>query len=239
MNIDRAMILSAGRGERLRPLTDHLPKPLVKAGGQPLLYWHVQKLRQAGILDIIVNSAWLHEQIEEYLGDGSAFGVRITHSVEGPGGLETAGGIIKALPFFEGRPFLAVNGDTLMDLDYRQFLENIPAPGQARIFLTQNPPHNAKGDFSLEGGRVRARDQGENAYTFTGAAVYTPEIFKDLKVQRLKLRPVLDGLIKKGALFGQLIRGRWFDVGTSERLKEADRYMQQTHTQKTGEQCNS
>jgi MurNAc alpha-1-phosphate uridylyltransferase len=219
----RAMILAAGRGERLRPITDKIPKPMVEVGGRPLLYWHVMKLKQAGISEIIVNSAWLHEKIEEYLGDGSRFGVRIEHSVEGPGGLETAGGIVKALPFFEGKPFLVVNGDTLMDADYSQFLRDVPESGSARIFLAPNPKHHPNGDYAIEDGR--AVPGGAGALTFTGAALYTPAVFSEMEPVRKPLRPVFDRLAGSGRLLASKIEGRWFDCGTVERLREADDYM--------------
>lgn len=219
----RAMILAAGRGERLRPITDTIPKPMVEVAGHPLLWWHVMRLKQAGIHDIIVNSAWLHQKIEDYLGDGARFGVRITHSVEGPGGLETAGGIVKALPFFKGEPFLVVNGDTLMDADYAQFLEPVPDKGYARLFLADNPPHHPQGDFAIRGGKAVSGIEG--ALTFTGSALYTPEVFAGMAEERMPLRPVFDRLSAAGRLLGSRIRGRWFDCGTIERLCEADEYM--------------
>lgn len=219
----RAMILAAGRGERLRPITDTIPKPMVEVAGHPLLWWHVMRLKQAGIRDIIVNSAWLHQKIEDYLGDGARFGVRITNSVEGPGGLETAGGIVKALPFFKGEPFLVVNGDTLMDADYAQFLEPVPDKGYARLFLADNPPHHPQGDFAIRGGKAVSGIEG--ALTFTGSALYTPEVFAGMAEERMPLRPVFDRLSATGRLLGSRIRGRWFDCGTIERLCEADEYM--------------
>lgn len=219
----RAMILAAGRGERLRPITDTIPKPMVEVAGYPLLWWHVMRLKQAGIRDIIVNSAWLHQKIEDYLGDGARFGVRITHSVEGPGGLETAGGIIKALSFFRGEPFLVVNGDTLMDADYAQFIDGTPSPGCARIFLVDNPPHHPQGDFAIQGGKAVSGSEG--ALTFTGAALYTPGVFAGMAEERMPLRPVFDRLAATGRLLASRISGRWFDCGTVERLHEADYYM--------------
>lgn len=218
----RAMILCAGRGERLRPVTDTTPKPMVMVGGKPLLYWHVMRLKRAGINEIIVNSAWLHEQIESYLGNGQSFGVRIAHSVEGPGGLETAGGIIKALPFFGGKPFLVVNGDTYMDADYAQFMDSPPAEGMARIFLATNPPHHPQGDYAIRDGR--ACIAGRNKMTFTGAAVYSASVFSGMEIKRLPLRPILDRLISEDCLLARQIDGRWFDCGTIERLNEADNY---------------
>lgn len=216
----RAMILAAGRGERLRPITDTIPKPLVSVGGKELLVRHIESLKKAGIGEIVVNSAWLSEKIVAFLGDGSRFGVSVTHSVEEGRGLETAGGIIKALPFFEGEPFLVVNGDTLINADYREFTRDIPAPGEACLFLVPNPAHHPEGDFALREGKVvRGGD-----YTFSGCALYTPEVFAGMRVERVPLRPIFDKLIEKNRLKGRVLNGSWFDVGTAQRLKEADAY---------------
>lgn len=172
----KAMILAAGRGERLRPITDTCPKPLVKVGGKELLVWHIEKLKQVGITDILINSAYLSEKIVDFIGDGSKFGVKVTHSVEGASGLETAGGIIKALPFFEGQDFLVVNGDTFIDADYKQFLEPLENEYLARLYLVDNPPHNQKGDFKIEDGKCyRGSD-----YTFSGTAVYKTKAFLNM-----------------------------------------------------------
>lgn len=217
----RAMILAAGRGERLRPLTDHIPKPLVKVAGRELLLWHILRLKKAGIEEIVVNSAWLSQKIVEFLGDGSKWNVNITHSVEGAGGLETAGGIIRALSFFQGEPFLVVNGDTYMDADYVQFLDHDVKSGQALLFMTQNPMHNPQGDFYMGDDGLLQKGPG---FTFSGAAIYSPQIFATMSETRLPLRPVFEKLIEKKCLKGQMLRGRWFDVGTLQRLDEADAY---------------
>lgn len=217
----KAMILAAGRGERLRPLTDTTPKPLIKVGGEELIVRHIKKLKEIGITEIVVNSAHLHEQIEARLGDGSEFGVNITHSVEGPGGLETAGGIIKALPYLGEEPFLTLNADTLMDADYRQFLLPKVEEGEARLFLTGNPEHHPQGDFDLKEGTAVMG----SSYTFSGAALYSPQIFSSMPVQRLPLRPVFEKLAAEGKLKGSLLEGRWFDVGTLQRLNEAEQYI--------------
>lgn len=218
----RAMILAAGRGERQRPITDSIPKPMVKVGGVELLVWHIERLKKAGIKDIIVNSAWLSDKIVDFLGDGHRFAVHISHSIEGEGGLETAGGIARALPFFEDRPFLVVNGDTYMDADYAQFIEATLANGEALLFMTQNPAHNPKGDFSLANNGLLRIGEG---YTFSGAAVYSPEIFKNMPVKKYPLRPVFEKLIANNKLHGRMLNGKWFDVGTIERLKLADNYV--------------
>ena len=164
----KAMILAAGRGERLRPITDTCPKPLVKVGDKSLIEWHLEKLKKAGVTDILINSAYLSSMIVSYLGDGHKFGVNITHSVEGDSGLETAGGIINALPFFEGEDFLVVNGDTFIDGDYKQFLTPLKAGVQARLYLVNNPEHNLKGDFSLDEKGMCTRGTG---YTFSGTEI--------------------------------------------------------------------
>nr|MCR5537050.1 nucleotidyltransferase family protein [Succinivibrio sp.] len=170
----RAMILAAGRGERLRPLTDTTPKPLIKVGGRPLIEWHILKLKAAGITEIVVNSAYLSEQIVTALGDGRQYGVKISHSVEGAEGLETAGGIIRALPLLGTEPFLVVNGDTFIDADYSQFVKAELKGAFALLFMVENPAHNQKGDFAIT-------KEGElclgGSYTFSGAALYHPEPF--------------------------------------------------------------
>lgn len=218
----RAMILAAGRGERLRPLTDTCPKPLIRVGGQPLLYWHLIKLKAAGITEVIVNSAHLSKMIVDYLEDGSKFSMHIEHSVEREGGLETAGGIIKALPFFEDEPFLVLNGDTYIDGDYAQFLTNEPPENGAFLYLTHNPQHNLRGDFSL-GSDADVEKGGE--YTFTGAALYSPKAFCGESVAKKPLRPFFDRWIALKALKGTLLEGAWFDAGTTERLQIIEDYI--------------
>ncbi len=218
----RAMILAAGRGERLRPLTDTCPKPLIKVGGKELLVWHIERLRQAGISEIIVNSAWLSSMIVDFLGDGARFGVHIEHSVEEPGGLETAGGIIKALPFFEGRDFLVVNGDTYMDTDYREFIKTPLEGALARLFLTVNPPHNQKGDFAVSADHKLIKG---SSYTFSGAALYSCRAFEGYGVQRLALRPFFERWIEKKEALAEILTGQWFDAGTVERLKIIEDYI--------------
>ena len=210
-----AMILAAGRGERLRPLTDTTPKPLIDAGGVPLIVRHIKALKEAGITDIVVNSAWLSDKIVNFLGDGKQFGVHITHSVEGPGGLETAGGIIKALPYLSDT-FLVVNGDTYMDVSYAKFLQRkLPDNICARLYLVKNPAHNLKGDFALgEDGLV----QYGNSYTFSGTALYRKTAFAHMNVCRLKLRPLFDKWIAAGALQGCVFDEPWFDAGTYRRF---------------------
>ena len=218
----KAMILAAGRGERLRPITDTCPKPLVKVGGKELLVWHIEKLKQVGITDILINSAYLSEKIVDFIGDGSKFGVKVTHSVEGASGLETAGGIIKALPFFEGKDFLVVNGDTFIDADYKQFLEPVETEYLARLYLVDNPPHNQKGDFKIEDGKCyRGSD-----YTFSGTAVYKTKAFLNMPIEKKPLLPLFLKWSQIHELSAKPLCGKWFDVGTIERLNQVNSYIQ-------------
>ncbi|HIV15721.1 MAG TPA: nucleotidyltransferase family protein [Candidatus Avisuccinivibrio pullicola] len=219
-----AMILAAGRGDRLRPLTDSTPKPLIEVGGKPLLQWHIERLRDAGIREMVINSAWLSEQIVAFAGDGERFGVRITHSVEGPGGLETAGGIIKALPHLgksDEDCFVVVNADTFMDVDYRTLLAEPHASELARLFLVPNPAHHKEGDFDLaENGKVHMG----SGYTFSGAAVYRVGAFRGHRAERVPLRPYFEQWSTHNAMCGSLLEGAWFDVGTVERLEQVRAY---------------
>ena len=218
----KAMILAAGRGERLRPITDTCPKPLVKVGGKELLVWHIEKLKQVGITDILINSAYLSEKIVDFIGDGSKFGVKVTHSVEGASGLETAGGIIKVLPFFEGKDFLVVNGDTFIDADYKQFLEPLEIEYLARLYLVDNPPHNQKGDFKIEDGKCyRGSD-----YTFSGTAVYKTKAFLNMPIEKKPLLPLFLKWSQIHELSAKPLCGKWFDVGTIERLNQVNSYIQ-------------
>ena len=218
----KAMILAAGRGERLRPITDTCPKPLVKVGGKELLVWHIEKLKQVGITDILINSAYLSEKIVDFIGAGSKFGVKVTHSVEGASGLETAGGIIKALPFFEGKDFLVVNGDTFIDADYKQFLEPLENEYLARLYLVDNPPHNQKGDFKIEDGKCyRGSD-----YTFSGTAVYKTKAFLNMPIEKKPLLPLFLKWSQIHELSAKPLCGKWFDVGTIERLNQVNSYIQ-------------
>lgn len=218
----KAMILAAGRGERLRPITDTIPKPLVKVGDKELLVWHLEKLKKAKITDIIINSAYLSQKIVSFIGDGSRFGVRVTHSIEGQKGLETAGGIIKALPFFENKPFLVVNGDTFMDADYNQFVEPLDDTVSAKLFLVENPPHNQKGDFSIDENGNCKRGPG---FTFSGAALYNPKAFSGFEVQRMPLLPLFEKWAENNLLKAKLVNGKWFDVGTIQRLDTVNNYI--------------
>lgn len=222
------MILAAGRGERMRPLTDTTPKPLLEVGGQPLIVWHINRLKRAGITQIVINHAWLGQKIEAALGDGSRFGVDIAYSPEQEGGLETAGGIATALPLLGNQPFLVVNGDVLTDIDFCQAVEtaeNMSPDTLAYLWLVNNPPHHPDGDFVLAADGMIA-SEGCGALTFSGVGVYRPELFADtLPHQRAKLAPLLRKAMDRGAVRGTKHQGFWLDVGTVERLKEAETFV--------------
>lgn len=224
----RAMILAAGRGERMRPLTDTCPKPLLKVGSEPLIGWHLRRLKAAGIEEIVINHAWLGQQIEETLGNGAAYGVSIAYSAEGAQGLETAGGIATALPLLGEEPFLVINGDVLTDIDFTlasaQAAKLSAEQRLAYLWLVQNPAHNPKGDFVLQtDGAVLSTGAGE-ALTFSGMGVYHPALFHDTPPkQAAKLAPLLRAAMEVGKVQGVKHEGLWLDVGTVERLAEAER----------------
>lgn len=216
------MILAAGRGERMRPLTDHTPKPLLMAGGKPLIVWHVEKLAGAGIGRVVINHAHLGEQIEAMLGNGDAFGVRITYSREGTA-LETAGGIATALPLLGDAPFLVVNADIWTDYDFRQLLPRLDAMRTQRddslayLVLVDNPPQHARGDFFLDGNHVHSG--GMPLLTFSGIGIYRPALFAGLVAGvPAKLAPLLRRAMDSGQVTGEHYAGRWRDIGTPERL---------------------
>jgi MurNAc alpha-1-phosphate uridylyltransferase len=217
----KAMILAAGRGERMRPLTDHTPKPLLQAGGKPLIVWHIERLAQAGFRELVINHAHLGRQIEEALGGGERWGVRISYSDEGKA-LETAGGIAKALPLLGDRPFLVVNGDVYTDYDFER-LRSQPMEGvAAHLVLVDNPPQHPAGDFGLADGKLV--EQGEERLTFSGIGVYRPEFFASVAPgAKAKLAPLLFAALASGQVTAEHYRGVWVDVGTPERLQALDR----------------
>jgi len=215
----KAFILAAGRGERMRPLTDHTPKPLLLAGGKPLIVWHMERLAAAGFREIVINHAHLGTLIEQTLGDGSQWGLHIQYSPEPPGALETAGGIATALPLLGDESFLVVNGDVYCDIDFGHFSGSTAA---AHLVMVDNPAHHSGGDFSLDGQRV-VYANGEQTLTYAGIGVFSPSFFADVKPGTvMKLRPLLDAAIAAGTLTGERFAGRWVDVGTPQRLAELD-----------------
>ncbi|WP_415036292.1 N-acetylmuramate alpha-1-phosphate uridylyltransferase MurU [Azonexus sp.] len=220
----QAMILAAGRGERMRPLTDHTPKPLLPAGGKPLIVWHLEKLAVAGVRDVVINHAHLGEQIEAVLGDGAKWGLTIRYSPEPPGALETAGGIARALPLLGTAPFLVVNGDIWCALDFSPLVQRVRTGWQplAHLLMVANPAHHAGGDFSLDGEKL-VFAQSEGSLTYAGVGVFSPAFFTGVPAdQPLKMRLLLDAAIRAGTLSGELFGGTWVDVGTPQRLAELD-----------------
>ncbi|MBD2858624.1 nucleotidyltransferase family protein [Spongiibacter sp. KMU-158] len=218
----KAMILAAGLGSRMRPLTETCPKPLLKAGGKPLIDYHLEKLAQAGVREVVVNSAWLSEQILDYLGDGQRYGLSILHSPESEP-LETAGGIVKALPLLGDDPFILVNGDIWTDMDFAPLTSISPA--SAHLFLTVNPAHNPAGDFSISSqGALAERD--DDALTFMGVSVWQPAVFAELAQGKRALKPIIDTLIAEQRATASAFHGQWWDIGTPERLAALDDFLQ-------------
>jgi len=214
------MILAAGRGERMRPLTLVRPKPLLEAGGAPLIVHHLRALAGAGFEDVVVNLSWLGVQIREALGDGSRHGLRIHYSEEGPEPLETGGGIFRALPLLGAGPFLVLNGDTWSDIPYGDLRERLAARDLAHLVLVPNPAHNEKGDFVLENGRI-VETPGERL-TFSGVGIYRAELFEGCRDGIFKLAPLLRAAARDGRVSGEIHTGAWLDIGTPERLAELD-----------------
>lgn len=217
----KAMILAAGKGERLRPLTLHTPKPLVRAGGVPLIEYLIRALAEAGFDELVINHAWLGEEIEAHLGDGAQLGVHINYSPEGEP-LETGGGIHRALPLLGDSPFLVVNGDIWTDYDFRRL--NRPLEGLAHLVLVNNPAHHLQGDFTLIDGMVR--DELSAALTYSGIAVLSPELFQTCAAGAFKLAPLLRQAMLDGRVTGEHHSGHWIDVGTLERLAEVERVLE-------------
>ncbi len=217
----KAMILAAGKGERLRPLTLHTPKPLVRAGGVPLIEYHLRALKAAGFAQVVINHAWLGQQIEDYLGDGRRLGLSIRYSPEGEP-LETGGGIFQALPLLGDEPFLVVNGDIWTDCDFAAL--NRPMTSLAHLVLVDNPLHNPAGDFALVNGQVRD-DASLPRLTYSGIAVLHPQLFAACRSGAFKLAPLLRDAMATGLVSGEHFTGRWVDVGTHERLAEIERIL--------------
>jgi N-acetyl-alpha-D-muramate 1-phosphate uridylyltransferase len=223
----KAMVLAAGRGERLRPLTDKVPKALVVVGGKPLIAWHLERLAAGGCREVVVNVAHLGEQILQRIGDGDHYGLRIAYSRE-PEPLETAGGIAYALPLLSAEPFLLVNADIYCEYDFATLLRRPPGPALAHLVLVPNPPHRPNGDFALEGGTVRG--QGARRYTYAGVAVVSPQLVASVRRgDKVPLAPLLYGAADRGLLSGEAYEGLWQDVGTAERLAELESLLASRH----------
>ncbi len=208
----KAMILAAGRGERMRPLTDNTPKPLLQVKDFSLIEHHIHSLKKAGIDEIIINTGWLAEKIHHKLGKGRHFGVQIIYSDEGYPALETAGGIVNALPLLGEDPFLVVNGDIFCQFDFSTLV--IEPKNLAHLVLVPNPSQHSKGDYSLLGRRVCIIET-EISYTFSGIAVYKPAFFSGISDQRMPLRPVFDKAVNAGYVSGQIHHAVWYDIGTT------------------------
>ena len=217
------MILAAGRGERMRPLTDETPKPLLRVGDHRLIEHHINALAAAGIKDLVVNHAHLGKQIVAELGNGSRYGIRITYSEEPEGALETGGGILKALPLLESDPFLVVNGDIWTDYPFSRISNKVT--GLAHLVLVKNPAHNPKGDFLLYGDQVYILEKGApgQALTFSGIGVYRHALFRNLYPGRFPLAPVLSEAMVDNKVTGEYYEGDWMDVGTIDRLTELNK----------------
>ena len=224
----KAMILAAGLGNRMRPLTLHTPKPLLEVGGKPLIVWHIEKLQKIGVTEIVINTAWLGEKLANALGDGSQFGVKILWSHEGEA-LETAGGIINALPLLGDEPFILVNGDVLTTMDFASLLDVQVGELQAHLVLVENPPQHLKGDFILSNGLAYTFEQEQlgEALTYSGIAVLHPRMFVGLENGKRPLAPLLKQAMQQQQVSAEKLQGIWVDVGTPERLEQLDQQIKQ------------
>jgi MurNAc alpha-1-phosphate uridylyltransferase len=218
-----AMILAAGRGERLRPLTDHTPKPLLEAGNKKLIEHHLYALSAAGFSHVIINICHLGQQIIDALGDGSRYHLTIHYSDERNAVLETGGGIYKALPLLKSDPFLVINGDIWTDIDLSLLPEKIDS--LAHLVLVKNPQQNSQGDFSLAGSQVHERIEHQDSWTFSGLGIYSHRLFKQCKEERFPLAPLLRDAMANDQISGEIHTGLWFDIGTIERLNNLNKLL--------------
>lgn len=222
----KAMILAAGLGTRMRPLTNDTPKPMLKVDGKPLIQYQVERLVAAGITEIVINHAYLGEQIESFLGDGAQWNCKISYSAESEP-LETGGGIFKALPLLTDdvgqQPFLLVNGDVWIDMDYAPLAQS-SIKGLAHLVLVKNPEHHPQGDFSVEGGNVNYRSNTEQ-FTFSGISIIHPHLFEGCKAGVFKLAPLLKKAMDENRVSGEVYKGFWLDVGTPERLQQLEQHI--------------
>ena len=223
----KAMLLAAGRGERLRPITDEIPKALVEAGGKPLIAWHLERLARAGFREVVINVSHLGERIVERLGDGARFSLRLAYSRERER-LETAGGIANALPLLGPEPFLLVNADVYCECDFGRLIKLDLDERLAHLVLVPNPAHKAKGDFSLRAGVVG--EAPSPRYTYAGVALMKPALVAPVRPgDKAALAPLLFDAARRGLLGGELYEGPWQDVGTVERLAELEKYLREKH----------
>jgi MurNAc alpha-1-phosphate uridylyltransferase len=229
----KAMVLAAGRGERMRPLTDREPKPLLRVGGKRLIEYHLERLAAGGFREVVINTAWLGDMIESAVGSGRQFGLAITYSHERPDALETGGGIFNALPLLGSAPFLIVNGDVWSDVDFGRLRHAPPDSSLAHLVLVPNPPQHPRGDFRLEHGQV---SEGEGLrHTYSGVGIYRPELFAGCTPGKFPLLPLLKKAIAQRALTGELHAGLWNDIGTVERLHALDLQLSQVDKVSQGE----
>ena len=221
----KAMILAAGRGERMRPLTDHIPKPLLEVAGKPLIIWHLEKLAKANFEEVIINHAHLGGMIEAYVGDGSRWNLKVTYSREGSP-LETAGGIKKALPLIGDQPFLVVNADIYTDFNFATIKNRNLNDCKGHLVMVKNPKQHPDGDFFLQNNQIER--EGKERLTFSGIAIYQPKIFEDINIEPVsKLAPILKKLIDAECISGEAYQGLWFDIGTPERLNEVNLFLKE------------
>lgn len=226
----KALIFAAGLGERMRPLTNHTPKPLLVAGGKPLIVWHLEKLAALGVQDVIINTSWLAEQFSPALGDGAQWGLRLHYSYEGDRPLETGGGMWHALPLLGEAPFLLVNGDIWTDHDFARLPRD--PQGLAHLVMVDRPPQATQGDFALDADGL-VRSDGEHRLTYAGLGVFRPQLLDGWRAHstdagaseappRFRLAPILRAHMREDRITGEHHRGRWTDVGTPERLAKLD-----------------
>lgn len=214
----KIMILAAGRGERLKPLTNKKPKALIEVRGKPLITHHIEKCAACGYSDIVINLAYLGNQIQDYLGDGSQYGVNISYSPECEGGLETGGGIVNALPLLGDDPFITINADVYTDYDLNALPE---LNGKlAHLVLVENPNHNLKGDFGLNKENLIITQLP--SHTFAGIAKYHPDVFKGKQAVKQSVVPMIKHNAKKELVSGEIYSGMWYDIGTPERLAQVN-----------------
>lgn len=216
--IERALIFAAGRGERMRPLTDATPKPLLTVGGKRLIEWHLENLARADVREVVINTSHLAEQFPPALGDGTRWGLRIHYSCEGPEPLETGGGMLRALPLLGTDPFIAVNGDILADFDFSTLPRD--PPGLAHLVVVDNPPQHPDGDFVLRDGLLH--DEPAPRLTFAGIGVYRAQLLAGHAPGKFGIVPILRTAMRASRISGEHFRGAWFDIGTPQRLAELE-----------------
>lgn len=226
----KAMILAAGLGNRMRPLTLTTPKPLLAVGGKPLIVWHIEALKAAGMSHLVINTAWLGHKLHEALGDGAAYGVNIQWSDEQEP-LETAGGIQQALPLLGNEPFLLINGDIWLRYDFKRLINKDLGQQLAHLVLVNNPPQHPKGDFAFckDQSNNLVLPEGEEKYTFAGVSVLSPQLFADFPAGKAPLAPLLRQAIAQGLVSAEHHAGAWVDVGTPERLADLDQLILSQH----------